>query len=259
MSATVNVCEASKGFLAEKNVSALLREMLKRACSTFSGRVPLFLRIAMFPLADSLHHQGRLDEAIAVFERALGSKLPLVLTSWDIFIGQQSMYLDLLLTLDRRDTLREDAGKWLKRIGDRPELAALMDVMLLRVEITEFEDPETIPRLADALTERHRQLDYRYSVYAVRGLVELAAAARRLDRSDEAGLLLESACELNLFNLGLLNMEIGIERAWQALEQGEVIKAARLAMEAEEAIRETGYLLRSDTVSALKDALSDCV
>lgn len=244
--------EFHRRFLAAGNASPTLGTLLNGACRVEPDKVSLFQRLVSFPLADSLHYRGQLDEAMAIFEQAYRSDLPDMVALWDLFIAHDAMYYDLLLTLGHHQTINGLVAERLNHPTCSNALRSLMNTIGLRARIAALDDPAAIPQMRDELRTHGEQIDYRSSHHYVLATIELAAAARRLGDQQLAADLLQDATALK----DALHWELGttdllIEDAHQRRRRGDYLGAYRQATRARERTQRDGYLLRQAGIEQL--------
>lgn len=251
--------EFHKRFLASGNISPVLRIGLTVVCQVQRNKVPLFQRLVSFPLADSLHYHGQLDESLVIFDQAYQLKLPPLVNMWDLFIAHDAMYYDLLLTLGRYKEIIEIVAERLNSPKCSDALRSLMHTIGIRAQIASLDDPATLAEIAPRLHAHGEQIDYRSSHHYIRATIELAAAARRLRKPTVAARLLREARRLKT----TLHWELGetdllIEESLQNHQQGDTHIAIRQAATAMDLVHRNGYLLRQADVERLIVSFEEC-
>ena len=243
----------AKAVLEEGNIGPVLKGVFSLTDHIKTDKPPLSQRILFFPLADALHHAGQLKESQRLFEYTYRAGLPRALSTWDLIVGQDAMYYDLLLTLEHLDEVR---GLIEQRLASLPAnmamSKALMQTLLHRSELVRLEQPDRIPELATALLQLGELLDYRTNYHTLRGLLELSAAARKLGEFDQALHIVERVMRLReAYNLGLLEVDLLLEQAALALARSDSHLALSRVIQAQRLIETNGYQLRQRTVAKL--------
>ena len=218
--------------------------------------VPLHLRIGLFNHAEVLHAARRLDDAKAAFESALMSPLPASAREWDMFLIQDSWYLDFLLSTSAHDQARRYIDEQLNSYQDSRLAESIAAITQARLRIGQIDHPAELRSLTEALEAQAEVFDLRTRPQLIHALLELATRARTLQDLELAeSLLARARSECRQSNNQLLMLDCLLEEGWIKLCRGEMHRAIQAQMQADEQSTQTGYLLHSEQILALGAAI----